>query len=1022
MHITAFAQKKQVIIYILTVVVIIMGIFSFFKMPLMLLPQIKIPGAIVQTTMVGAPASQIDHEISKPLLGQLNTLPNLKVLSSSAYPSISLIEVDFKINTPPIAALQNIQEKVDQARPTLPHSANAPQIVPLNYTNLPIMTLALQSQNKTRLALTNFAKASLLRDLLHIPGVLNATLSGDREEALLVDLDPNKMTAYRVNIQDIGNAFKSENVSFPGYFVDTQNKGLLLNLNEQFTTITQVQNLIVSEHQGKIVRLKQIADIHYGPERSISAVQFNGRPAIGISISRQSNENSVAVINRIKKYLKTEAKQILPKGTTLTIAHDNAKTIISNVESLEMTVIYAIVFACIVVYLFIRSFRSMIIIFVAIPISILFSIIMLHVLGHSFNILTLLSIVLLVGLVVDDAIVVTENIHRVRLQHPELSASEGTLRGTKQVTFAVLASTLSLLVIFASSLVMTGSIGTLFSDFSIAILFGVAMSYFVSMTLTPLLAQHFMVIEKTESRFYRALRKVEAQYVALYNWSLHGILRFRYITIVLIICALAPVFYVLPKMGHSLFARHDNHSALHAEILAPPSANLSYMLKMSKKVNQLIEENPNVKNTYMTVGPLLANKAAMRINLKPYNETHQNSNKIMAALSRTLKTLPGVFIKLRPVPISSNFSEPLNFAVTDKNYNTLIAEAKNFIIALYNRGIFGDVSTDLEPEQPQYKLVINRNLANSRGITAEMIMSSAALFGGHIHVGALTPRTGTDQTYNIYLEPKKGTLITPDDLNKIYLFAKGNEFVQLSTVATLKKMLLPAKVSRIHRLFAVTFSSTPNIATNHALNIVYHMGEKYLSPTSHIVPIGETASSHQAIQSTLRGLIFAFIILYIVMAIQFNSFVQPIIVLVTQPLALVGAIYVLYWADFALSIFSLIGILLLMGLVAKNAILLVNRTNQYRAKGLDIRTALKKACPERLVPITMTSLTIILAMIPVLLQTGVGVKNQIVLATTIVSGIVSSTFLSVILVPALYDVIETAQARFMSLFKRGGAA
>lgn len=1012
MGLTEFAQKRPIVIYIFAIFIVVLGLFAYFDMPMMLLPEIKVPGAVIQTEVSGGTARQIDNAVTSPLLKKLHSLSHVNELFGSSYPGISLITIEFDIGTNALQAFQNVESRVNEVQNNLPKAAQPPEVTQLNLTNIPIMTLALESKSLSVMQLTTYANDSIIKKLDLLKGVQGVSISGGINRVVNVHLDPEKMTAYGINIQDIGAAFQGENVEFPGYFVDTLDKTFLLNLNEKFHSINQIRNLIINTHKGNVVKLDQVGQIGFGEESSRGAVRFNNQPAIGLVVSKDPGENAIAIINKVKNYLNDTIIPKLPAGMKLSVAHDNAAAITRNVNGLEMTVVYAILFASLIVYLFIRSFRSLFIIVIAIPISVLMGILVIRLTGGTFNIITLLSLVLLVGLVVDDAIVVTENIHRVRLAHPELTHSQGVTKAARQVRFSVLASTITLLAIFSSSVVMSSDIAVIFEAFSVSILAGVTTSYFVSMTLTPVLAQHLMIVKEHENPFYTFLRKIIDAYVFAYKGCLKYVLKFRWLVMLLTVVYILPVFFSLQSMGSGFFPQGADHGQLKINIRGTPNANLNYMLQVLDQIHTNIKDNPYIANSYAQIGPIESNTGTVILMLKPYSETHMQSETIRAEITKKLADIPGVVLNVIPVPVSPTFDQPLMFNVVDTNYHRLMQHMVEFARDLHDVPNLGSLTTNLQPEQMQYELQVNRALANNRDISTKDILESVALFGGHIKVGSFIPNANHPQQYDIFLEPKRNSLINPGDLNKIYLFGKNGTAIQLSTVASLHKVILPSVIHRTGLKFSVQFAGTPLVPVNYAFREIHKIASKYFSPTTEILPTGQSKASGTAMRSTVLGLGFSFLILYFVLTIQFESFLQPLVVLAAEPLALVGAVYALEMFGMTLNIFSLIGILLLMGLVAKNAILLVTRANQYRSEGETIDQALLKACPERLVPITMTSLTIVLAMLPVFMQSGVGAKNQIVMSTTIVAGIVASTVLSVIFVPALYHILEALKYRF----------
>jgi HAE1 family hydrophobic/amphiphilic exporter-1 len=1017
MHITKLAQKRPMIVYVLFLAIALLGLSAIPKIGLEKLPGISVPIFFIQTTWPGASAVQVDRAISHPISQAMHKLAGVKTTGSTSYPGFSNVRVRFDIGTNSVKAYQKIQMHINKIKSQLPKKSKAPEIVHFSVQEQPILWLALLDRYHRMQLLYDFAKNRLKPLFEKINGVGQVLINNAQVPSVNVQLSPEKMAAYQINIQNVVEAFKSENIMVPAGLVRVHQLNMMLDMDLTFRSLASVRDLNVANKNGVNIKLSQIADVRFSTPPAKESVLFNNHPAVGVGITRLVGVNAVAVIDDVLHSIKSQVSKTLPDGVSIKIARNTADSIMANIYGLSGAIFYSLLFASLVVLLFMRSVRATLIVVVAIPISLLAAIYAMNLFGYTFNMLTLLSLTLLVGVTVDDAIVVLENIYRTR-KNQGLNAKQGALLGTQEVSFSVFASTITLILIFTSVVVMKGMMSVFFKSFALVVTTGVLTSYFVSMTLTPLLCQHFMSTKEPASRFFDRVKRItqglQRHYKNLLILSLH----WRSVVILLSVLMILPVTIVLKHLGSGFMPSRTDHAGLYVEIHSPASSSLRYTTAVAKKVAAQLLLSPAVSSVFTTIGAQSTTQAKLFVALAPFGKRDLPSYRLIEKFNEQFKMIAGAVITAKPAPMTQGVRQPLDFVVVGEDYASVRASARKLADHLQGHRSLGHVINHALPRQLSYQLEVDRNLANARGISSQMIADAVALFGGEIKVGRYFKQK--NQTfYDIYLQPQNGSLINLQDIDKIYLFSKSGAMIPLSTIARLKPGSSFTAVRRSNTRYSVQFTSTPSISLSHAVKKVRDMAKGIVSAPNELLFVGQSNQSKTAMTSVRNAMIFIVISLYFVLMIQFSSLLQPAIVLLAQIFALIGALYSLALFNMSLNVFSLIGILLLMGLVSKNSILLISRANALREKKqLSIFESLVQAAPERMIPVIMTSLTIILAMAPVLLAKGPGARGQIVIANTIISGVTISTILSLLIVPALYSLAENGKLKIKHWVKR----
>ncbi|MDO9189161.1 MAG: efflux RND transporter permease subunit, partial [Sulfurimicrobium sp.] len=736
--------------------------------------------------------------------------------------------------------------------------------------------------------------------------------------------------------------------------------------------------------------------------------RFMGKTTVGLGIVKVTNTNTVAIVEAIKKRLESEIIPQLPPGMTLTVVSNDAIFIQEIVDSLKEHLIEGTLLASLIVWLFLRSMRSTLIIATAIPVSLMGAVAVIYFFGYTLNSLTMLALLLLIGVVVDDAIVVLENIFRHR---EEIDADPVTaaVNGSREVMFAVIAATLSLVSIFAPVIFLGGIIGQFFKSFAVVVTFGVLVSLFVSLTLTPMLCSRYLKVEKQHGRLYYILDRFFRGMDNLYRYLLDKALRHRWKVVALTLATVAASSFFFINVGKTFVPEEDEGRFL-IHLKTPLGSSIEYTDSRLRMVEELLFRHKEIVTEFALIGLGSAgqvNQGMVVVRMAPRGERKIRQQDVIPVIRKELAQIPGARAFAAPYPIvSGQRGEPLQFVINGPNLDEVGRLAKSLQQTLSSDPGLGRMDLDLQLDLPQLVLDPDRTRIASAGLTTQDVALALNMLSGGVDIAKFNDVPGDGQRYDIRVKAKDGEFRQLSDLNKVYLRSRDGSMVRLDTVASIKQTLGPAVIGRFDLQYAATFFGTPTIPLGDAVN-------KIKAATADILPIGYSVKmigQAEEFGKTMQNMIFAFslamILLYMVLASQFNSFIQPFIIMVAQPLAIIGGVMALWLFDHTLNIYSMIGLVLLIGLVAKNSILLVDLTNQRRTEGKGIDAALSEACPIRMRPVLMTSMTVILALLPAALGLGAGAETNGPLAVAVIGGMITSTLLTLVVVPAVYSLVE----------------
>lgn len=999
MSLPEIAIRRPVFTIMMSAVLVIFGLLSYFKIGLQETPNFNYPVITVTTDLPGANPALIDQTVSKPMESVLNTIPGILHMNTTSSQGESSIELQFNLKTDMDAAFNSVESKINQIQDQLPSNIKPPLISKVQSGAEPILLLALYG-DRTQQQLNAIARNIIKPKLENISGVGSVTIEGAGEEVVQINLDLNHMAAMNITPQQVQSALAAEHVQEPGGNMQTGKKEYSLNLNLEFHTLDALKKMIVAYRDNAPILLNQIATVNYGVTNKNQEARFNGKTTVGVSIVKKSDANTVAITKIVDQRINRIITPLLPNGVKLSVIYKASTYILEIIHSLEQDVWLSIFSAGFIIWLFLRNFRSTAIIVTAIPISLLGVVLVMYFINYTFNVISLLGIILLVGVVVDDAIVVLENIHRVG-DEKKMGPMQAAVEGSHQVLFAVFASSLTLICIFVPVVFMGSIIGLFFKSFAVVVSTGVILSLFVSLTLTPMLCSRVFKFDqapKKQKKIYVWLTKgfdaLETFYKKILHFALHSRRLIILFAFVMILISL-PLFMTI---GKAFMPEADDNGYFYITIQTPQGSNAAYTRSRMQKVEVILSKYQDIQNYFATVSkPNIGNVTAQ---LVPIYKQKMPQKELMTLVQKELHNIPGAICF-----VSTNGQEgSLTFAVLGSEYNPTINNAITLYNALQKYPQLGSLYLDLSFSQPEYVAQLDRPLANSLGISARDFAGTMMVLGSGVKIAKFNSDNGIQ--HDIILRATPGEFTTPQDVAMVYLPTGKGDSIRLDTIANLSSSLAPVEMTRMDMNYSVNFSTTPTVAINKAIKQIMKTAQTTLPKGFTVALTGQTASLQDTIRVILGTFFLIILLIYMVLASQFNSFIQPLIILVAQPLALIGGILVLWLTHQTLNIYSMIGMLLLMGLVAKNSILLIDLTNTLREQGYSIVDALSEACPQRMRPVLMTSLAIIFAMLPSAFSTSPGSNSHRALSLVIIGGMISSTILTLIVVPALYSLIE----------------
>jgi multidrug efflux pump len=1008
MKLSEVSIRRPVLATVMSLAILLLGGLSFTRLPVREYPDVDPPIVSITTFYRGASPSVVETEITDVLEEQLATLEGVKTITSSSLEQGSDITVQFELNRDIEQATNDVRDRVSRVRGVLPREAEDPVVAKVDVNAQPIFWLALTSVTHSSLEISEVADLMLKERLQRLPGVGNVFIGGERRYAMRVWLDPMRMAAHGLTTQDVEDAIRRENAEIPGGRVEGSEREFAVRTRGEIASPEEFAELIVSESEGGVVRLDDVADVNVGAEDERTAVRYNGKPTVGLGVVKQSKASTLDVAAEVRKAL-PELRGLLPAGMGLDVAYDSSTFIEESMDEVGHTLIFAVALVFLVILVFLKSFRATLIPAVAIPVSIIGTFAVASILGFTINILTLLALVLAIGLVVDDAIVMLENVYRhMEMGKPRRRAA---LDGANEIGFAILATTITLVAVFIPVAFLTGTIGRLFKEFGLSVAVAVLISGFVALTLTPMLCSRMLKPLHGGSRSW-ATRSFDAFFQGLdrvYEAILRASLRRR-----ALVLAAALVFIVLAGGLFRLLPRElvptEDRGVAFGIVIAPEGSTLEYTDRYMRQIESTLLARPETAGLFTATGlgfggPGRVTNGFAFLRLKPRSEREKSQQQIVGELFPQLLAVPGVLaFVINPPSLGGQFtSSEVEYVLQGSSYEQLSQAVGVMMGKASQLGYLVNLNTDLQLNKPQLDITIDRERASGLGVSVTDIGTTLETYLGGRAVSSF--KRGAKQ-YDVITQLKPQGRATPDIIQQLYLRGRGR-LVQLANVVSVKETVAPKELNHFNRVRSATITASlaPGVSLGTALDALDGIAREHLPPDVKRELSGQSREYRDSSGSLYFLFVLAVVFIYLVLAAQFESFIHPLTILLSVPLAVVGAIVSLYVLRQSMNIYSQIGFIMLIGLVTKNAILIVEFANQLRERGLAAREAVVEASKIRLRPILMTSFATIFGILPIALGIGAGAESRRPLGIAVVGGLLFSTFLTLVLVPVVYTLL-----------------
>ena len=1022
MTLSDLSIKNPVFAWMIMIAMIFFGAIGFSQIGKSMLPDVDFPVLTVSTKWEGASPEVMEAEVVDVIEDSMTSVKGVKKISSVARQGQAMTTIEFDLKTDVDVALQEVQSKISQAQFELPKDMDPPVISKINPDDQPFMWISL-SGDRSPQDMMLYVKDELKDKFTTIPGVGDIFLGGFIEPSVRVWLDPVKMQAREITVDDVMNALRNEHTEMPAGYLATSQKEWNLRVMGEAQTLGGLENLIMSDRSGRPIyspfRLKDIATIEDGLSDARGMSRVNGKLAVGLGILKQRNANAVDVGKRVVKKV-TELQSTLPKGMTLAVNYDGTKFIEDSTKELNFNLILAAVLTSFICWLFLGSWSSAVNIILAIPTSILGTFIVLYFLGYTQNAFTLLGLTLVIGIVVDDAIMVLENIVR----HREMGQSQvkAALIGAREIYFAAMAASVAILAIFVPVLFVKGVIGKYFLQFGVTISAAVMLSLLEALTLAPMRCSQFLKVEPPKG-LPRLVEKGVVWMREKYRHLLHLCLAHRWKVVLgstaLFIASLS-LFGIVKK---ELMPAQDQ-SMLLVSLETPVGSSLQFTDDTFKKVEEHIMKQPEFERYYTAVGGFEGgeiNSGMIFVTLKQPKERPVpagrkkafSQQELMAEFRRDLSAIPGVskalLIDLSQGGNDAGSGFPVEFSLQGRDWDKLASLSEQFQEKMKASGLMVDVNSNYKLGMPEYQITPNRAEAARRGVSAGAVGNAVNATLGGVRIGKFS-KGGHRYDIRVRFKPEDRT--GRADIDKIWVRNNRGEVVPISQVVDVTEKQTLLSITRQDRSRAITLYA--NVATGKsqadAIAAVSKIGKELLPEGTKLVFSGAAETFKEAFMGLFLALILGIIVAYMILGAQFNSFVHPVLVLIALPFSITGAILALVIGQQSLNMFSMIGIVLLMGIVKKNSILLVDFTNERRRNGLTVHDALIDACPTRFRPILMTSVATISAAIPPALALGPGAETRVPMALVIIGGVAVSTLLTLFVVPCAYSLMARLES------------
>ena len=1002
MNISELSIKRPVLSTVMTLIILLFGFIGYNSLGVREYPSVDNPIISVSCSYPGANADVIENQITEPLEQNINGIPGIRSLSSTSSQGSCRITVEFELSVDLETAANDVRDKVSRAQRYLPRDCDPPTVSKADADATPILMVTIGSDKRSLLEISEIADLTVKEQLQTIPDVSSVEIWGEKKYSMRLWIDPIKMAGYGITPMDVKNAVDKENVELPSGSIEGNTIELSIRTLGLMHTAEEFNNLIIKEENNRIIRFSDIGRAELEARDLKSYMKMNGVPMIGIVVIPQPGANHIDIANEVYKRMETMKKD-LPEDVTYQYSFDNTKFIRASINEVKTTVYEAFILVIIIIFLFLRDWRVTLVPCIVIPVSLIGAFFVMYLAGFSINVLSMLAIVLSVGLVVDDAIVMTENIY-IRIERG-MSPKEAGIEGSKEIFFAVISTTITLLAVFFPIVFMEGTTGRLFREFSIVVSGSVIISSFAALTFTPMLATKLLKKRQEKNWFYR---KTEPFFEGLNNGYcklLDIFLKKRMWAWVITAVTLIVIFYLWNAIPSEM-APMEDRSRITIRTTGPEGVTYEYMRDYAEDITATADSiMPDAEAITTRV---FSGSGNIQITLKDLNDRDYSQMEVAEKLSKVVqkKTKARAFVQQQSTFGGRRGGMPIQYVIQATNIEKLEKILPIFMAKVYENPVFQMADVNLKFSKPEARISINRDKANVMGVNTRDIAQT-------LQYGLSGQRMGyfymNGKQYEILGEINRQQRNKPVDLKSIYIRSKNGDMIQMDNLIELDEGIAPPQLYRYNRFVSATVSAglAEGKTIGEGLDEMDKIAAEVLDETFRTALTGESKEYRESSSSLMFAFILALVLIYLILAAQFESFKDPFVIMLTVPLAVSGALIFMHFNGQTMNIYSQIGIIMLIGLVAKNGILIVEFANQKQETGIDKLTAIREASIQRLRPILMTSVSTILGLVPLAFATGEGANGRIAMGISVVGGMLISTLLTMFIVPAVYTYVST---------------
>jgi len=1010
---SSISIKRPVLAIVLSLTILIFGIIGFFFLGIREYPSVDPPIITVSTSYVGANAEVIETQITEPLEESINGIEGIKSLSSSSRDGRSSITVEFGLESNLEAAANDVRDRVSRAMRQLPPDADPPIVTKADADTSPIIMLMISSERRNLMELSDIANNVFKERFQTIPGVSQVMVWGERKYSIRLWMDPEKLAAYELTPLDVLNAVNSQNLELPTGALEGKSMELTIRTLGRLSTPQEFNELIVKEEGNIIVKFRDIGRAEFYPENDRSILRSNGIPMVLNAVVPQPGSNNLEIAEEFYKRLES-IKKDLPEDIHTALGFDSTEYIRDSIAEVQQTIYLAFSLVVLIIFLFLRDWRTTLIPVITIPISLIGTFFVMYLAGFSINVLTMLGIVLAIGLVVDDAIVVLENIYtKIESGAPPIDAA---LKGAKEIFFAVVSTTVALASVFLPVIFLQGLTGRLFREFGIVVSFAVIISSFVALSLTPMLSSRILKRREKHNLFYNFTEPFFVWLNNIYAKLLQRFMRRRWLAFIIVIGAGIGI-YILMRLIPNELSPIEDRATFRVMATGPEGASFEYMDVYVEKAIDVIQRKVSELETVISItspgfGGASSNSAMMIAKLLDSDERQRSQTEIVNSLRPEVDeiTMARAFIA-EPQSIGSRRSGlPVQYVIQAPTLDKLKEVLPEFIEQANQDPAFQYVDVNLKFTKPEVSIEINREKARSLGVSVRDVAQT-------LQLGLSGQRFGyfvmNGKQYYVIGQVTKENRNDPLDLRSLYVRSNNGSLIQLDNLITMKEQSSPPQLYRYNRFVSATISANLSGKTKlgEGLAAMDRIADEVLDDTYSTALAGQSKEFKESSGNLYFAFAFALILIYLVLSAQFESFTDPLIIMFTVPLALAGTLISLWYFGETLNIFSQIGIIMLIGLVSKNGILIVEFANQRKANGMNVYDSIVGAARARFRPILMTSLSTVLGILPIALALGAGAESRVSMGIAVIGGLIFSTILTLFVIPAIYSYLTGEKGR-----------